>query len=145
MDWLGMAERPLTTLLPQVRRDGLVRKIPSWIKVAHAPVARVEISAALLTEGDQECIGFTIHRVEVLRDLDRSPYELNLAIQQLTAQVGKLALPALMRQVAEMAERHFVHTAMLQAANDAAGAATALGISHDDLLQRMQRLGERDL
>ena len=46
-----MAERPLATLLPQVRRDGLARKIPSWIKVAHAPVARVDISAALLTEG----------------------------------------------------------------------------------------------
>ncbi len=143
MDWLGMDEGLLTTVLPQVRRDGLIRKIPSWIKVAHAAVARVELSATLLTEGDQECIGFTIHRVEVLRDLDRSPYELNLAIQQLTAQVGKVPLPALMQQVAEMAERHLVRTALMNATNDTAGAATALGISHDDLLERMQRLGER--
>ena len=143
MDWLGMADRPLATLLPQVRRDGLARKIPSWIKVAHAPVAKVDISAALLTEGDQECIGFTIHRVEMVRDLDRSPYELNLAIQQLTRQIGDMPLPALMRKAAEMAERHFVLTALAQSDNDMTSAATSLGISHENLVLLRKRLDEK--
>lgn len=144
MDWLGMAERPLATLLPQVRRDGLARKIPSWIKVAHAPVARVDISAALLTEGDQECIGFTIHRVEALPDLDRSPYELNLAIQQLTRQIGEVPLPELLRQVASMAERHFLTAALAQSGNDVDSAARTLGIGTEELVLRRQRLDARD-
>ncbi|MET0540680.1 MAG: transcriptional regulator PpsR [Variovorax sp.] len=132
MDWLGMPERPLATLLPQVRRDGLARRIPSWIKVAHTPVARIEISAALLTEGDQECIGFTIHRVQDSDD-ERSPYELNLAIQQLTARLGLAPLDELMVEADALAERHFLQAALARAHNDVAEAARILGITIDNL------------
>jgi len=60
MSWLGLTDQPLAALVAKVRRDGIARRIASWVKRGQGPEVLVEISAALLTEGDQECIGFTI-------------------------------------------------------------------------------------
>jgi len=61
MGWLSLADQPLAALVAKVRRDGIARHIESWVKRGEQPALQIEISAALLTEGDQECIGFTIH------------------------------------------------------------------------------------
>ncbi|MBC8058732.1 MAG: transcriptional regulator PpsR, partial [Rhizobiales bacterium] len=63
MNWLGLADQPLAALVAKVRRDGIARHIQSWVKRGASAAVQIEISAALLTEGDQECIGFTIHPV----------------------------------------------------------------------------------
>ena len=61
MNWLSLADQPLAALVAKVRCDGIARHVESWVKRgAAAQAAPIEISAALLTEGDQECIGFTI-------------------------------------------------------------------------------------
>ncbi len=60
MSWLGMVDQPLAGLVSQVRRDGIVRQVDSWVRRASGSAVPVEVAAALLTEGDQECIGFTI-------------------------------------------------------------------------------------
>jgi transcriptional regulator PpsR len=63
MNWLSLADQPLAALVAKVRRDGIARQVESWVKrpaTPLAPTTPIEISAALLTEGDQECIGFTI-------------------------------------------------------------------------------------
>ncbi len=145
MDWLGLPDRPLAKLLPQVRTDGLVRRIKSWVKVAHATTARVEISAALLTEGDQECIGFTIHRIEEAGH-ERSPYELNMAIQQLTGKLGAAPLADLMAEASALVEAHFARAALARSSDDADEAALLLGISREALalMQRPQRPGTED-
>ena len=59
--WLSLADQPLVALVTKVRRDGIARHVESWIRRIGLPAAQVVISAALLTEGDQECIGFTFH------------------------------------------------------------------------------------
>ena len=60
MNWIGLADQPLAALVAQVRRDGIARHVESWIRRGNEPAVQIEISAALLTEGDQECIGFTL-------------------------------------------------------------------------------------
>ena len=60
MNWIGLADRPLAALVAQVRRDGIARRVESWMRRGDEPAVQIEISAALLTEGDQECIGFTL-------------------------------------------------------------------------------------
>ncbi len=61
MRWLSLNAQPLAALLADVRRDGVARHLESTFRGdPEAPVG-VEVSAALLTEGDQERIGFTIH------------------------------------------------------------------------------------
>jgi transcriptional regulator PpsR len=61
MNWIGLADQPLAALVAQVRRDGIARGVESWVRIDGEAAVRVDISAALMTEGDQECIGFTLH------------------------------------------------------------------------------------
>lgn len=142
MDWLGLADRPLITLVPQVRRDGIARRVESWVKPARLAAARVEISAALLTEGDQECIGFTIHRVseETPRQGDLADM-LRAGIEQVASRLGAMPLPELLREATALAERHFVQAAMQRAGGDVGAAAGVLGIGRASLLRR-QRLAD---
>ena len=63
MNWLGLPDQPLAALVAKVRRDGIARRVESWVRHSGAPSTPVDISAVLLTEGDRECIGFTIHPV----------------------------------------------------------------------------------
>ena len=67
MNWMSLTDQPLAALVATVRRDGIARRIESWIKNGVSGPMQVDISAAMLTEGDQECIGFTI------RPIPRSP------------------------------------------------------------------------
>jgi transcriptional regulator PpsR len=60
MNWIGLADQPLAALIATVRRDGIARGVESSIRRGSAAPTPIDISAALLTEGDQECIGFTI-------------------------------------------------------------------------------------
>lgn len=61
MSWLGLTDDPFAALVAKVRRDGIARHVGGLLKRADGKTLPVEISAALLTEGDQECIGFTLH------------------------------------------------------------------------------------
>ena len=63
MGWLRLQDQPLAALVAKVRRDGIARHVTSWVKHRSAQPSPVDVSAALLTEGDQECIGFTIRPV----------------------------------------------------------------------------------
>lgn len=62
MNWLSLVDEPLAALVAKVRRDGIARQVEAWVKRAPASTSTtpIGISAALLTEGDQECIGFTL-------------------------------------------------------------------------------------
>ena len=142
MDWLGLSDRPLVTLVPQVRRDGIARRIESWVKPARSPAARVEISAALLTEGDQECIGFTIHRVSSETQAHGDLAEaLRAGVEQIAQQLGAMPLPEMLRAAAALAERHFMQAAMQRAGGDVNTAAAVLGIGRANLVRR-QRLAD---
>lgn len=142
MDWLGLSDRPLVTLVPQVRRDGIARRIESWVKPTRSPATRVEISAALLTEGDQECIGFTIHHVasETPHQSDLSE-ALRVGIEQIASQLGTAPLPEMLREATALVERHFVQAAMRRADGDVSAAAGVLGIGRASLVRR-QRLAD---
>ncbi len=139
MDWLGLADRPLTSLVPQVRRDGIARRIESWVKPARSPAARVEISAALLTEGDQECIGFTIHRVagDTPRQSELAD-ALHAGLEQIALKLGAMPLPEMLRQASALAERQFMQAALRRAGGDLTAAAGLLGVSRASLVRRQR-------
>jgi transcriptional regulator PpsR len=103
MSWLDLDDQSLASFVPRVRREGMARRIRSWIKPADRPALKVEISAVLLTEGDQECIGFTIHPVAPARDdaggsqHRDSVGELVAGIEHLVGRLGDLSLPAMLQ------------------------------------------------
>ncbi|MFM9927318.1 transcriptional regulator PpsR [Variovorax sp. H27-G14] len=141
VDWLGTPDHPMATLLPQVRRDGVAHRVPSWIKGLNAPAVQAEVSAALLTEGDQECIGFTIHLLPSNDDAQHARHALDQGMQQVTGRLGQVPVEQLMAEAAALSERHFVAAALAQADNDAPGAARLLGLS-DEAFASMRRRAE---
>ena len=141
-DWLSRAGRDLASIMSEVRRHGIAARVAATFMGDHGHGVEVEISAALLTEGDQECLGFTIRRVAARRN-DVLPLAevLAAALEDLSAQVGRIDLPALMREATRLAERHLIETALNQARGDLPAAADVLGIAPESLSLRMSRLG----
>ena len=134
-DWFGSSDRPLASVIAQVRRHGVVRRFASIAKPLGQPAKGVDVSAALLTEGDQECIGFTLQpALHDAPDLATLPPALHEGIEFLTARVGDLPLASLLREATALAERHFVEQALRRAEGDVAAAAALLGVDRDRLV-----------
>lgn len=108
MSWLSLQDQPLAALVAKVRRDGIARHIDSWVKHRSTHLTPVDISASLLTEGDQECIGFTIRpiaRAAVAPAFDDDAGSalarvLRAGIEALGTQLNEQELVALMRDAA---------------------------------------------
>jgi len=129
MDWVGVSDQQFASLLRQVRRQGIARRIGSRLMSTDASVTDVEISAALLTEGDQECIGFTIHGLPAPRIEAGTPMEqLVAAIETLTATLGTAPLPSLLEDGAALVRSHFARIALARCGNDPVRAAGLLGV-----------------
>ena len=128
-DWVGVSDQQFASLLQQVRRQGIARRIGSRLMSTDASVSEVEISAALLTEGDQECIGFTIHGVSASPALGGTPAEeLVVAIESLTATMGATPLSTLLEDSAALVRAHFARIALARCGNDPVLAAGMLGV-----------------
>jgi len=128
-DWVGVSDPQLATLLQQVRSHGIARRVGSRLLSSDANVREVDISAAMLTEGDQEYIGFTIHSTLAPSVQARTPAEqLVAAIEALTATMGTTPLPALLEDSAALVRAHFARIALARCGNDPALAAGLLGV-----------------
>jgi transcriptional regulator PpsR len=130
MDWVSVSDEQFATLLFQVRRQGITRRMASQLLSSDARMSQVEVSAALLTEGDQECIGFTIRFVAGTPGVPtKAPDDLQLAVAQLATQIGSTPLPELLRLATGLLERYFVRVAMERTNADPAAAAGLLGVN----------------
>ena len=141
MDWVSVTDEQFTRILAEVRGHGITQHINSKLLSSNAVISSVEFSCALLTEGVQECIGFTIRPLaevekEVLPPLDA----LQLALSELCANVGNLPLAELIRQGAELLERNFVRLAMAQSNADPTAAANLLQVEQQHLRLPVDRL-----
>jgi transcriptional regulator PpsR len=125
-DWVGISDEDFVHLLQQVRREGLAQRMSSRVVTADAQVFPVEITAALLTEGDRECIGFTIH--QALDAAGARLEGLQAAVSDLANRIGQTPLPELLRQAALLLEQHLIGVAMERTREDTAAAARLLGI-----------------
>ncbi len=135
MDWIGMSDSQLEELIVRVRRRGVTRRVASQLLTADAKVSEVEISAALLTEGDQESIGFTIHYVAPRQVAAGSLDQLTESFEDLTGRLGRASLPDLLHEATRIARQHFVNAALQRCGQDRAAAAALLGIAFDSLSQ----------
>ncbi len=134
MDWIGMSDDQFATLLGQVRGQGIARRLSTRLLAHDAQITQVEISAALLTEGDQECIGFTIHVAPMLAVMPpQTNLNLQEAVEQLSLRIGSAPLPELLRLAGSLLERHFVQVALNRSGDDPVAAAGLLGVSPDRL------------
>ena len=104
--------------------------------------APIEISAALIADEEQECIGLTIRAREsdAAQSLlhRRNVTDLASAIEMLTDKMGQVAMPELLARVAEQAEHFFVQTALQLTDRNRAEAARLLGLSTEQLEARLR-------
>ena len=150
LGWLDAPCDPPSALLATVRRHGIARQLGAWLKPSSGPITRVDVSAALLTEGDQECIGFTLHPTPpiglalhtagpatVSADNAQAPAaladDLRCGLEQLAGQLGSQTLAEMLRAATALAERHFLQQALQRTGGDVAAAAGLLGVSDDRL------------
>lgn len=141
-EWIGHGPRETAELLEAAQRQGIVAPMVTRLRGSAEPM-EVEITAALLPEGEQDAIGITLRR-----RLPRSAREdavfdgLAHAVDRLATRLGSLRLPTLMREGTDLVERHLLQAALARSADDAA-AAELLGISEESLLLRLRRHGLR--
>jgi hypothetical protein len=142
IELLGDPNAVLPSLLSEARHHGIAEQ--RTLPVGHARSAGldVEVSAALLAEGDQECLGLTLRRIDQrLAALPPQVGELATAIDRLAAQVGIVSLPELLRETSDLAERHLLGAALARTQGDRMQAAHLLGIDAENLWLRMRHHG----
>jgi transcriptional regulator PpsR len=142
-EWLGATDREPAMLLAEVRSAGLVEAARSVWRRNGAAAGDVELSATLLTEGDQECIGLVVTPVAPVATAAApgASFEaaLAVALAQVDLQFGAIDLPQMLRDAALLTERHVIAGALARCDGDATAAAALLGISRATLLRRRRR------
>jgi DNA-binding NtrC family response regulator len=101
----------------------------------------VEVSSTLLTEGEQEHLGFTLRTVEPPRPntLAWQPQAWP-GLNTLRAQVGSVPLHTLLREGTALLERQIIRTALGLAGGQVEAAARLLAVEPQLLTQRLQAL-----
>ena len=140
-DAVGGEAQQWATLLARVRTRGIVGQATVMLRMPGAPALRVGVSAALLAEGDQEHIGFTLRPLPVLAAPVGTAQELALEVDALVGRLGQSSLPELLAEASRMAEVHFIQSALHTNGGRLDGAAELLRVSARTLLLRMQQLG----
>lgn len=144
---LGDPSHRLAALIADVRRNGIASQVRAAVGglVGGRPVGaalEVEVSAALLAEGDQECIGFTLRRHDHPAMMPLQPLDgLAAAIGALAAQLGRVSLPELMQEATHLAEGHLIRNALERSLGHLPMAADWLGITPESLTLRLRRHG----
>jgi transcriptional regulator PpsR len=138
--WIGAEAAAFDALLQQVRLHGIARRVESRLRAGDGHVA-VEVSAALLTEGDQECIGFTIHPLATLPIAPAAVEPLRAGLAQLADRLGEQPLAVLMQQAGGLVERFLLQAALERSGDDADAAARLLGLTRRHF-DRRRRNGE---
>jgi transcriptional regulator PpsR len=136
-EWLGNAEHDMAALLAEIRHRGIASSITAFICTRVGKPLEVELSAALLTDGEQEHIGITIRH----RPRDENPITsraVTRKLTELTELIGHASMADLLLSLTHMAERHFAQVALERTQGDEDAAAALLGIARDDLARRLE-------
>ena len=124
-------------LVAQVRNAGMVSDVALTVGSPDGNPQSVRVSAALMADGEQACLGF------ILRPGHRLPAHLagDDVLSGLLDQVGRVPLADLLVEVAYRAERQLIESALLRTGGQRAAAADVLGMTVDALDLRIARHG----
>ncbi len=123
-----------------LRKHGVVRLMATSARGALGHQSEVEVSAVWVPEGEEPCIGFSIR--DIGRRLAAGPQgarDLTRAVEDLTGLVGRVQLRDLVRDTADLLERHFIEAALELTNDNRTSAAEVLGVSRQSLYVKMRR------
>lgn len=133
-DWLGRIDTDVAALLAGAHEHGIAHLVRSSLRRAGADPVDVDVTAAMLTEGEQECFGFTLRGLEPQRAA-RAAWE--QALRTLDESVGMLPLDELMTRSRTLLEQRFMAAALARTHGNAEAAASLLGIPVEKLLKAL--------
>ena len=140
--WLSQPGAEAASLFTRLRQQSNVRAFGTRVTSELGAEAEVEISASRIGGGENGLIAM------VVRDVSRrvSPRtdvqgRLRATLSAVTERVGKAPLPVLVRDIAEIVERHCIQTALRLAGDNRTAAAEILGISRQGLYSKLDRYG----
>ncbi|MCU7369897.1 transcriptional regulator PpsR [Paucibacter sp. O1-1] len=128
--WAQMIER--------VRSAGIVSSASLEVGSPSGEPQTVQVTAALMTEGEQACLGFILRPGGPAMPLQMAGDDV---LAGLLDQVGQVPLADLLVEVAHRAERQLIASALLRSGGRRDAAAEALGMTSEALGLRMQRHG----
>ena len=127
--------------LARTRLEGLTPRTPLVVMRGGSLEIAVEVVSTVLTDGDQELLGFTLRTVEPPRaSAALLPTPAWPELDALRAQVGLVPLDALLQDAAAVVERRIIRTALRRAAGQVDVAARLLGTDPLALSLRLHRL-----
>jgi len=135
-DWVGRIDADVSALLAGAHAHGIAHLVRSSVRRRDAAQVDVDITGALLAEGEQECFGITLQIREPKTDAGSA---LTHELDVLDDCVGQLPLSELTARATRLFEQRFMMAAMARTHGDADAAAGLLGIAVEQLLQGLQQ------
>jgi transcriptional regulator PpsR len=138
--WVGRPGADLALMLATMREHGVVRLFGTSLKGELGSTSEIEVSGASVGDGRHGLHGLLIR--DVGRRIALGPHgarDLTRAVEQLTALVGRVSLKNLVRDTAEMVERHFIEAALEMTDDNRTSAAEVLGVSRQSLYVKLRR------
>lgn len=144
--WLGRTGIDLSVLISNLRQRGSVRLFATTLRGEHGASTEVEISAAMLSHGDQTYLGFSIRDIgRRLGNDARLTRDLPKSVGQLTELVGRVPMKDIVGETSDLIEQLCIEAALELTHDNRAAAAEMLGLSRQSLYVKMRRFGLGDL
>jgi transcriptional regulator PpsR len=138
--WIGRPGADLNLMLATLREHGVVRLFETSLRGELGSVSEIEVSGAALPDSGHGVQGLLIRDVGRRIALGpRGARDLTRAVEQLTALVGRVSLKNLVRDTADLVERHFVEAALEMTDDNRTSAAEVLGVSRQSLYVKLRR------
>ena len=138
--WLGRSGIDFQVIMSSVREHGSIRLYNTQMRGEFGSVCDVEVSAATLSDGALDCIGFSIRSTSrSLAASDDNTEPALKSIDQLTQLVGRVPVKELVRESTEYIERLCIQSALTLTNNNRASAAEMLGLSRQSLYVKLRR------
>ena len=143
--WLGRTGVELNVLITTLRQRGSVRLFPTTLRGDHGMLSDVEISAAMVADGEQSCLGFIIRDVSRRLNNDaRAAKELPRSVGQLSELVGRVPMKDIVGETTDLIEQLCIEAALELTRDNRAAAAEMLGLSRQSLYVKLRRYGLSD-
>jgi transcriptional regulator PpsR len=128
-------------LIERVHHRGIAARAALGVRQSPGGVLPVEVTATLLTEGDQECLGFALRLSGALADGSTGAAARQLPLAEFVARIGLHSLDELLVDVQRHAERELIVAALERAGQVLPAAAALLGMTTYALMRRLRRHG----
>ncbi|MEI7463932.1 MAG: transcriptional regulator PpsR [Burkholderiales bacterium] len=143
--WLGRTGVELNVLISTLRQRGSVRLFPTTLRSDQGTPSDVEISAAMVSDGDTPCLGFTIRDVSRRLNNDvRAAKEVPRSVGQLSELVGRVPMKDIVGETTDLIEQLCIEAALELTRDNRAAAAEMLGLSRQSLYVKLRRYGLSD-